>query len=136
MIQSYKTRRTEQKAQAIVELALVLPILLLMLMGIVEASRIFMAQHAITNAAREGARVGVLPTSTTNDVESAISGYMSAAGLTGATTVSMSNVGPTVDPGATTSVSVQHELPILIGELIPGLGDSVSLSNVTVMRHE
>ena len=136
MIFTHKTTRTRQKAQAIVELALILPILLLLLMGIVELGRIFMAQHTITNATREGARIGSLPSSTTSDAHSTVSTYMNAAGLSGDTNVSMSNVGPTVNPGATTSVTVEHQLPILVGNLIPGLGDSILLSHSTVMRHE
>ncbi|MEW6173491.1 MAG: TadE family protein [Bacillota bacterium] len=44
------------RGQATVELALILPILLLILFGIMEFGRIFSAYLIITNAAREGAR--------------------------------------------------------------------------------
>ncbi len=49
-----------QRGQAMVELALVLPILILLLMGVVELGRIFHSYLVITNASREGARVAVL----------------------------------------------------------------------------
>jgi Flp pilus assembly protein TadG len=44
-----------KKGQAIVELLLVLPILLLLIIGSVEVGRIYFAKIVITNAAREGA---------------------------------------------------------------------------------
>ena len=43
-----------------VELALVLPILILLLMGTMEFGRIFHSYLVITNASREGARAGVV----------------------------------------------------------------------------
>ena len=46
---------THKKGQAIVELLLVLPILLLLIIGSVELGRIYFAKIVITNAAREGA---------------------------------------------------------------------------------
>jgi Flp pilus assembly protein TadG len=54
-----KTDRRE-KGQALVELALLLPVLLLLLGGIVEFGRIFHAYLVITSASREGARSAVV----------------------------------------------------------------------------
>ncbi len=47
-----------QRGQSMVELALVLPLLLLILLGIVDLGRVFNAYIAITNASREGALYG------------------------------------------------------------------------------
>jgi Flp pilus assembly protein TadG len=47
-----------QRGQSMVELALVLPILMLVLLGIVDLGRVFNAYIAITNASREGALYG------------------------------------------------------------------------------
>ena len=49
--------RNEQHGQALIELALVLPILLLLLSGIVEMGRVGYAYISVNNAARVGARV-------------------------------------------------------------------------------
>ena len=46
----------DQKGQALVELALILPILLLIIFGITEFGRAWYIENALTNAAREGAR--------------------------------------------------------------------------------
>jgi Flp pilus assembly protein TadG len=52
--------RERQKGQALVEFALVLPLLLLLLFGIVEFGRIFAADLMVIQSAREGARVGAV----------------------------------------------------------------------------
>lgn len=48
----------EQSGQSLVELAIILPVLILILVGIMDLGRVFYAQIVITNAAREGARYG------------------------------------------------------------------------------
>ncbi len=50
----------QEKAQALVEFALALPILLALLWGIIEFGRIINAQMVISNLAREGARFGAV----------------------------------------------------------------------------
>ncbi|GAA2529940.1 TadE/TadG family type IV pilus assembly protein [Pilimelia columellifera] len=49
-------RQGDDRGAAAVEMALVLPLLLLMLFGIIDFGRMFNAQIALTEAAREGAR--------------------------------------------------------------------------------
>ena len=56
----FKRGRSEDGAQ-LVEFALVLPLLLLVVLGIAEFGFIFQRYEVITNAAREGARLAVLP---------------------------------------------------------------------------
>lgn len=50
--------RGKQGGQSLVELAIILPVLILILVGIMDLGRVFYAQIVITNAAREGARYG------------------------------------------------------------------------------
>lgn len=57
-------RSGQRRGVAAVEMAIVLPILLLALVGIIEFGRAVMVQQIITNAAREGARRGVSSQST------------------------------------------------------------------------
>ena len=49
-----------QKGSAVLEAALILPILLMLLSGLVEFGEVFRIQQALTNAAREGARIGAI----------------------------------------------------------------------------
>lgn len=50
--------RKKQHAQALVEFAFVLPLLLLLMVAIIDFGIIFYSQMAVTNAAWEGARAG------------------------------------------------------------------------------
>lgn len=50
----------DKRGQALVELALVLPLLILLIMGMMEFGRIFHSYLLITNASREGARTGII----------------------------------------------------------------------------
>ncbi|WP_034630514.1 TadE/TadG family type IV pilus assembly protein [Desulfotruncus alcoholivorax] len=52
--------RGDNRGQALVEFALVLPILILLLMAIFEFGNIFHSYLLITTASREGARMGVV----------------------------------------------------------------------------
>ena len=51
---------TDDRAQALVEFALVLPVLLLMILGVLDLGRAVYAQSALVSAARTGARVAVV----------------------------------------------------------------------------
>ncbi|MEO6223194.1 MAG: TadE/TadG family type IV pilus assembly protein [Vicinamibacterales bacterium] len=65
----------EQAAQ-LVEFALVLPMLLLVVLGIAEFGFIFQRYEVVTNAAREGARMAVLPGYTADDVTARVRAYV------------------------------------------------------------
>src|SRR5207249_1891340 len=68
-----------QRSQALIEFALVSPVLLLLLFGVIDLGRAIFYYDTINHAAREGARVAVrasnsLPTNT--DVLNAVAGQM------------------------------------------------------------
>ena len=62
-----KKGSTQRRATAIVEAALMAPLMLVGTLGITEVGYIYMAKQTVTLAAREGARAGVLPGSTSSD---------------------------------------------------------------------
>ena len=65
-----------EEAAQLVEFALVLPMLLLVVLGIAEFGFIFQRYEVVTNAAREGARMAVLPGYTPADVEARVRVYV------------------------------------------------------------
>ena len=49
-------RARRQRGAALVEMAIILPVLLVLLLGVIDLGRIFYAYEALANATREGAR--------------------------------------------------------------------------------
>jgi Flp pilus assembly protein TadG len=79
-----------EKGQAVIELALTLPLLLLVVFGIFDFGFMFQRYEVVTNAAREGARVGVLPGYGVTDAQNRALDYLTAAGLGGPTVTTRS----------------------------------------------
>jgi Flp pilus assembly protein TadG len=129
-------RRRRSTGQALVEFPLVLPILLLLVLGIVEFSRVWMVKQVITNAAREGARAGSAAGATTADVQATVTTYLDVAGLGQGYGLQMAGVGEMVDPGTTTWVEVSYDLETFSGGLIPGWEGTVAVEHRVTMRHE
>jgi Flp pilus assembly protein TadG len=63
-----QSRRRRQSAQSLTEFALILPLLMLILLGVVDFGRVFYYWTSIANSAREGARYGTThPTQIANN---------------------------------------------------------------------
>ena len=82
---SFRSCRRNRRGAAVVEFAVVSPVFFLLVFGMIEYGRMVMVQQLLTNAAREGARVGVLDNSTASDVTTAVSNYLTAARITTST---------------------------------------------------
>ena len=80
MAKTRRARTTSERGQAMLEVALTLPLLLLVAVGIFEFGRAYQTWQILTNAAREGARVAVLPGVNDDAVEDRVEEYL-AAGL-------------------------------------------------------
>jgi Flp pilus assembly protein TadG len=76
-------RRSTERGQAVIELALTLPLLLVVVFGIIDFGFMFQRYEAVTNAAREGARIGVLADYTATEAQNRALDYLVASGLNG-----------------------------------------------------
>lgn len=76
-------RWREERGQAMVEFALILPILLLLIVGIVEFGRAWHIMQVMTDAAREGARKAAIfdETIDSTDVVNVITGELGRSGV-------------------------------------------------------
>jgi Flp pilus assembly protein TadG len=101
------------KAQAMVETALMLPILLLLLVGIVDLGRIFYYEIALANAAREGARVGTNSGATNATVQAAVIAAARPVEITAANTVISPASSRSASSGQTVTVTVSFALPMV-----------------------
>ena len=77
-------RRLGERGQAVIEMALTLPLLLLIVLGMFDFGLLFQRYEVVTNAAREGARIGVLPGYSTTDATQRALDYLAVGGLSGA----------------------------------------------------
>jgi hypothetical protein len=73
--------RQRERGAELIEFALVLPLLLLLVLGIVDFGFLFQRLEVVTNAAREGARIAVLPGYLTPDVKARVNQYMQEGGV-------------------------------------------------------
>ena len=78
--QSMRWRR-DDRGTALIEMAFTLPLLLLISIGIIEFGRAFQTWQILTNAAREGARVAVLPGISDSMVTARVQEYIQAGVL-------------------------------------------------------
>ena len=131
----------------LIEFALTLPILLLVVLGIIEFGFMFHEYEVVTNAAREGARIAVLPAYSTTDASARAVQYLTASGLksaqitpapvvTGPTSVSIG--GGKCVTTMTVLVSYSHPVPFLSG-IMSYFGQTfaaVTLHGSSTMRSE
>lgn len=67
-----RRRADKQPAQAMVEAALMFPLMVLLLVGIVDFGRVFYHHIGLANAVREGARVGINSAATDTQITAAV----------------------------------------------------------------
>ena len=100
------SRLANQRGQALVETAVTLPLILLVAVGIFEFGRAYQTTQILTNAAREGARVAILPDATTADVQARVAAYLRDGQLGNAANATIAvNRSTTVALGGTTTAS-------------------------------
>src|SRR3954451_17385380 len=93
------SNRRRWRGSAVLDAALVFPILLSLTFGTVEFGYYFYVKHSLQGAAREGARAGITPTAVNSDVTTAVANSMAAAGLSssGYTTAITGSGGTTIN---------------------------------------
>ncbi|MFC2023693.1 TadE/TadG family type IV pilus assembly protein [Chloroflexota bacterium] len=118
------------------EHAILLPLLLLLFLGIVEFAIVIFAYDTIANAAREGARAGIVHRATEYKVmeaaEAAVLDRALALGLTS------DNVTVTLTLSHTVRVEVNYIVTLMTGPVIGAVGGNpnVRLHTVATMNRE
>ena len=139
--------RSERGAE-IIELALVTPLFLLLIAAMFDFGFLFRNWEVVTNAAREGARMGVLPDytcdTTTTDVKDRIDAYMAASGITNKASYTVDRKTTAVPTASGTFnacvvfVELTQPLPTIgaIGKLTGGTFGNVPVRASAIMRTE
>jgi Flp pilus assembly protein TadG len=132
-----RTRWRDDRGAAAVEFALVLPILILLLFGIIEFARAWNVRQTLTDAAREGARVAVVnnqivPAGTlVTRVDSVVQAAARRAGL------DLTRLQVTMDGisngDVAAEVRLEYEYTPLLGLVLAG---PITMRTASVMRNE
>ncbi|MEY5002515.1 MAG: hypothetical protein RL678_324 [Pseudomonadota bacterium] len=112
----------------VVEFAIVLPILLTLIFGIVEFSVVLFNKAVITNAAREAARAGIVlksPKLTTGQISSVATAY------TGANLITFGTASPPTVTVTGAAGSFGTKLTVKVDYIYRGLGLGSLLSSIT-----
>lgn len=123
-----------RRGTTVVETAVMAPLLITAMLGMIEVGYAFMVKQTVTLAAREGARAGALPGGDISDVQAAADASMSAANLNGYNVTSnITSLGPT-DLEVWVEVSIPLDRASFTGGLLGG--GSFNISSRMTMRRE
>lgn len=125
-----------RRGSAVVEFAVVAPLLFAIVFGLVEFGRAIMVEQALVSAAREACRVAVLAGTTKTDVTNRATASLSAAGITNFT-ITM-NPDPPSSASEGTPVTITVAVPFNNVTWLPApiyLGGK-NLTATSVMRRE
>jgi Flp pilus assembly protein TadG len=138
-----RTSINDQKGAVVVEFALVLPLLILLLVGIIEFGLILYNQQVLTNACREGTRAGIVARSPRLDL-TAISGVVNTytqthlvtfGNATSAATTMNNSGGTSFGDNLTVTVTYDYDF-LVLSNFISSLAGGLTLSAQTVMKYE
>lgn len=126
------------RGNAVLEMALVMPLLMVVCFGITEFGRAWTTVSVITSAAREGARLAVVTAPNIPAVEARVREVCDAAGVDPAT-ITVTPPDPN-DPERRVTVTVVTNFEFIPVRMLNYFGGSftgiIPLSRTTVMRHE
>ena len=80
-----RSRRKQRQGVAAVEFAVVAPLFLLFVLGLLEYGRMVMVYQVLSNASRVGARIAVLEETSESGVRSQVTEYLTKAGVSAGT---------------------------------------------------
>ena len=133
-----------RRGSALMEAALVFPVLISLTFGSVEFGHFFFVKHSFQGAAREGARAGIAPGASNTDVTTAVGAAMTSAGFpSGQYTVSIRDAADTsnvnvssVAAGTSILVKVTASWGTIGIRPLGLIGTSKTVLGQTVMRKE
>ncbi|UCG59707.1 MAG: pilus assembly protein [Phycisphaerales bacterium] len=107
MVKTRRENKRRYRGTAVVEAAIVFPLLLILTLGAIEYGWLFLKAQLVTNAARQGARIGILEDATEAEVLAIIDGLMIAGGLP----VYTPTLSDTTLPDGRAGILVQIQVP-------------------------
>ena len=143
-----KRAARSERGSVLLEMAMTLPLLLLVSVAIFELGRAYQTQQILTNAAREGARMAVLPDASAPNIETRVRQYMTQGQLSNVSSATVNITSTALIPMGAANVSasvVTVNYPFVFtvlgpvarlvssGSTIPG---AITLTAAAEMRNE
>jgi Flp pilus assembly protein TadG len=133
-------RKPNERGAAATEFALLLPVFLMILFGIIEFGMIMYGREVVTNAAREGARAGIVqgpPKRTSGEITTIANNYLTGTGINQAD-VTFTPTGVGLASPSTLTVTAVYNYNFLIPYIpnVLGVPNPLVITTQAVMRHE
>jgi len=133
-------RKRNERGAVATEFALLLPVLLTILLGIIEFGMIMYGREIVTNATREGARAGITqgpPKLTSGQIITISDNYLTNTGINPAN-VTFTAIGAGLANPNTLTVHATYSYNFLVPYIpaMTGIPNPLVMNLQTVMRHE
>jgi Flp pilus assembly protein TadG len=133
----YKHIKNNNKGQAIVELAITLPILIMILCAIIDFGWIFMNQNIVDHSAREGARYAIVHSSSTIAIQNYTEAVIPDNMVDEGTTIIVSFSTPSNPREGDVTVTVNREITALTPVVgVFTQGEIINLESACTMKVE
>jgi Flp pilus assembly protein TadG len=143
-----RRRFRSERGAALLEMAMTLPLLLFLCVGIIEFARLYQTWQVMTNAAREGARIAVLPAPMNSGVDPRVRQYLDVGGLKSDDSVDVDVDPVNVSLGAAgtasgSKVTVTYPFSFMVLQPVANLvmsgttlGEPITITTAATMRNE
>ncbi len=136
-----------ERGQSLIETTLIFPLLLLVMIGIFEFGRAFETWEVLTNAAREGARIAILPNQPAGAAQTRVRNYLAAGGLKSSAGVGVAVDTVALDLGGVTvngsRVTITYPFSFIVLQPVAQLvvagtatGSPITMTAQAAMRNE
>jgi Flp pilus assembly protein TadG len=133
-------RKLDERGVAAAEFALLLPVLLLILFGIIEFGMIMYGREVVTNAAREGARAGIVqgpPKRTEGEIINIAETYLSNTGINSSNvTFTVTGEGLVSPNNLIVQATYAYNFLFPYIPMVVGIPSPLNIQTQVVMRHE
>ena len=138
----------DERGSALVEAALITPLLLLLMVGIFEVARAYQTFQVLTNAAREGARAAIVPSGDEATAEALVRQYMENGQLSEAARADVqvdraANIVVNGTAMGATLVTLDYPFEFMVLQPVARLvvknsaaGEAITMRAVSLMRNE
>ena len=137
-MKEHRLRANDQVGASLVEFAILAPLFVMLLFGLLEFGLGVYNKGVLTNASREGARFGVVfttPRKTAGEITAKVQEYLTKSGFTDTATINVTGAQGTSGSPLSVAVTYPYTLQVL-PNFVCSLTGPINLTSNTVMLME